>query len=102
MPYYYLDTSSRAERQARGDRYNQQAQRILEFIRGFWLKHGYSPSVREITLAAGFTSTSVANYWLKQMRTNGHLLYEDNINRSFRIPGQTVHIPTHLDMLNRS
>jgi hypothetical protein len=66
---------------------------IHTFIRTYWLTHGYSPCIREITLDLSFSSTSVTKLWLKKMRDNGHLLYKDGVSRSFRLPGQTVTFP---------
>jgi len=38
---------------------------ILRFIHQHTLEHGFAPSIREISLATGITSTSVVNYNLE-------------------------------------
>ncbi|QLQ05532.1 MAG: hypothetical protein HZY76_05160 [Anaerolineae bacterium] len=42
-------------------------QRILEFIRDYLDKRNYPPSIREIGIAAGISSTSVVNYNLDRL-----------------------------------
>jgi hypothetical protein len=47
---------------------------ILRFIRQHTLEHGFAPSIREISLATGITSTSVVNYNLERLITWGYLV----------------------------
>lgn len=61
---------------------------IASFIRAYWLEHGYSPTVREITEACFYHSTSATSGRLRQMRARGMVLFDDNIARSFRLSNQ--------------
>lgn len=47
---------------------------ILRFIHQHTLEHGFAPSIREISLATGITSTSVVNYNLERLITWGYLV----------------------------
>jgi len=47
---------------------------ILRFIHQHTLEHGFAPSIREISLATGITSTSVVNYNLERLIIWGYLV----------------------------
>jgi hypothetical protein len=47
---------------------------ILRFIHQHSLEHGFAPSIREISLATGITSTSVVNYNHERLITWGYLV----------------------------
>lgn len=47
---------------------------ILKFIHQHSNEHGFAPSIREISLATGITSTSVVNYNLERLITWGYLV----------------------------
>jgi len=47
---------------------------ILRFIHQHTLEHGFAPSIREISLATGITSTSVVTYNLERLITWGYLV----------------------------
>lgn len=65
------------------------ADRILKFVRDYWLENGYSPSMDEIATGCGYPRAS-AYYWVHRMREKDDLLFEDKVARSIRLPGQTV------------
>jgi hypothetical protein len=72
--------------------YRQIADNIKNFVRGYWLENGYSPSMDEIASECGYHRTS-AYYWVHRMREKGDLLFEDKVPRSIRLPGQVVTFP---------
>ncbi len=47
---------------------------ILRFVHQHTLENGFAPSIREISLATGITSTSVVNYNLERLITWGYLM----------------------------
>ena len=47
---------------------------ILRFIHQHTLEHGFAPSIREISLETGITSTSVVNYNLERLINCGYLM----------------------------
>ena len=53
---------------------SKRQQHILRFVHQHTLEHGFAPSIREISLATGITSTSVVNYNLERLITWGYLV----------------------------
>lgn len=53
---------------------SQRQQHILRFIHQHTLEHGFAPSIREISLATGITSTSVVTYNLERLIAWGYLV----------------------------
>lgn len=53
---------------------SKRQQHILRFIHQHTLEHGFAPSIREISLETGITSTSVVNYNLERLITWGYLV----------------------------
>ena len=41
--------------------------RILRYVTGYMLEHGYSPSTREIVEAIGYGSTATVNGFLREI-----------------------------------
>ncbi len=56
--------------------------KILEFLSAFQAENGYSPSIREIGESIGVRSTSLVDYYLKQLEEMGHISREQHISRS--------------------
>lgn len=71
------------ERQAKGSRRKQA--RILGYIRSYILASGYPPSLREITDACHFSSTSVAAYNLDRLVEQGRIERDPDIARGIRL-----------------
>ena len=61
----------------------RQAQ-ILDYIRGYIGRHGYGPSREEIATAHNF-SHQTASYYLKELRSKGHVDWKDNQARTLRV-----------------
>jgi len=56
--------------------------KILKFLTEFQNKNGYSPSIREIGENIGVNSTSLVDYYLKQLEAMGYITREERISRS--------------------
>ncbi len=63
---------------------NRQKQ-VLKVIQQHSDKYGYSPSYRDICKETEITSTSMVNYYLKQLEEEGYIKREENISRSLNI-----------------
>ncbi len=60
-------------------------QKIMEFLASFQDENGYSPSIREIGENIGVNSTSLVDYYLRQLVDKGFIERNDHISRSIRI-----------------
>jgi len=56
--------------------------KILRFLEKFQEENGYSPSIREIGESIGVSSTSLVDYYLKQLEEKGYISRESHISRS--------------------
>lgn len=54
-------------------RRSDKAQQIIEFVNRFIQENGYSPSIREIGIAVGLSSTASVSYHLQQLQEKGML-----------------------------
>lgn len=70
-------------------------QRMLRFIREHITEHGRPPTVREIGMAVGISSTSVVDYNLRVLERDGHLRRERELSRGIDLPdrGRPPSIP---------
>jgi len=59
--------------------------KIMRFLTDFQDNNGYSPSIREIGESIGVNSTSLVDYYLKQLEEMGMIQRDDHISRSIRI-----------------
>jgi repressor LexA len=57
-------------------------QMILKFLSGFQEENGYSPSIREIGESINVRSTSLVDYYLKQLEQKKYISREQHISRS--------------------
>ena len=64
-----------------GDRHRK----IMQFLTGFQEKNQYSPSIREIGENIGVNSTSLVDYYLKQLEGMGYIERDQHISRSIRV-----------------
>ena len=58
---------------------------ILKFLAEFQEQNGYSPSIREIGESISVRSTSLVDYYLKQLEERGYISREQHISRSIRL-----------------
>lgn len=65
---------------------------ILKFLANFQENNGYSPSIREIGESIDVKSTSLVDYYLKQLEEKGYISREQHISRSIcllkKVPAQ--------------
>ncbi len=59
---------------------------ILDFIRRFIEENGYPPTIRQIGSACGISSTSVVNYNLNKLESEGLLVRDREVSRGLRLP----------------
>ncbi len=59
--------------------------KIMEFLTAFQDKNGYSPSIREIGDSIGVTSTSLVDYYLKNLEQHKYIERNQHVSRSIRI-----------------
>ena len=58
------------------------SQAVLSFLRQHHNEHHYSASIREIVLACGLSSTSVARHHVVLLRDKGYLTFVHKLARS--------------------
>lgn len=58
---------------------------IVRFIRSYWEKNGYAPSTRDICSGLGLSSPATVSQYLRRMREQGLVEYEDRIPRTVRV-----------------
>jgi len=59
--------------------------KIMEYLINFQGKNQYSPSIRQIGENIGVSSTSLVDYYLKQLEDKGYIERDANVSRSIRI-----------------
>ncbi|MDZ4158206.1 MAG: transcriptional repressor LexA [Anaerolineaceae bacterium] len=64
---------------------SERHRKIMEFLIAFQEKHGYSPSIRQIGEYIGVKSTSLVDYYLKQLAEIKHIERDQRISRSIRV-----------------
>ncbi len=62
-------------------------QRILDFLGEYQRENKYPPSIREIGVKTGISSTSVVNYYLDQLEKRGLIERDRKISRGVRLAG---------------
>ena len=62
-------------------------QRILDFLQEYQRTNKYPPSIREIGVKTGISSTSVVNYYLDQLEKRGLIERDRKISRGVRLAG---------------
>lgn len=60
-------------------------EQITRFIDAYALFHGYPPAVEDVRVGCGFASTSSVAHWLRRLRAEGRLTYEDGKARTLRV-----------------
>lgn len=67
------------------DGLSKRHQMILKFLSKFQDQNGYSPSIREIGESINVRSTSLVDYYLKQLEDMEYISREQHISRSIRL-----------------
>ena len=60
-------------------------ERILGFLRSFLAEKDYPPSIRDIQLGCGISSTSVVDYNLKRLEEHGYIRRDREISRAIEL-----------------
>ena len=68
---------------------NEKQRKVLTFLQER-AQDGVPPTVREICSAAGIKSTSTVHSYLKLLTEEGYIERESGLNRSIRMPGESV------------
>jgi repressor LexA len=58
---------------------------ILRFLRDFINEHDYPPSIRQIQEGCGISSTSVVDYNLKKLESQGHIRRDREVSRAIEL-----------------
>ena len=66
---------------------SERQRNIINYIRDFSHEKGYPPTIREIGLHAGISSTSVVNYNLNKLEKDGYLTRDLKVSRGVRLAG---------------
>lgn len=74
-------------------RVSKRQQEILDFIREHHADHSYMPSIREIQLGCGISSTSVVDYNLRLMERDGLIRRAPDISRAIELLGDAAPRP---------
>ena len=69
----------------KSDGLSKRHQMILKFLSKFQDQNGYSPSIREIGESINVRSTSLVDYYLKQLEEMNFISREQHISRSIRL-----------------
>lgn len=70
----------------RGDNVKETHRKILDYITGYMLEHGYPPTTREIAVGIGYGSTATINGYLREMRTARIINFADGCPRTITVP----------------
>ncbi|MBI9051986.1 MAG: repressor LexA [Anaerolineaceae bacterium] len=60
-------------------------EKILIYLKQFQDEAGYSPSIRQIGESIGVNSTSLVDYYLKQLEKSGYIERDAHVSRSIRL-----------------
>lgn len=62
---------------------------VYAYIITFWLKFGYSPSIRDIQEGCGISSTSVVAFHLVKLQEKKLIQYKKGHSRTITVVGST-------------
>ena len=60
-------------------------QKIIDFVRHFWLERGYPPTIRDIVNGCGISSTSVVDYNLNILEGEGYIRRHPEVSRGIEL-----------------
>jgi len=64
-------------------------QQIIDFLRRFLADRQYPPTIRDIVVGCGLSSTSVVNYNLKILEKEGYIRRQPEVSRGIVLPAQS-------------
>jgi repressor LexA len=65
-------------------------QNIIDFIRRFLADRGYPPTIRDIVVGCGISSTSVVNYNLNILEREGYIRRHHEVSRGIELPRRSL------------
>ena len=65
-------------------------QRIIDFVRRFWVDRGYPPTVRDIVSGCSISSTSVVDYNLDILDREGYIRRHSGVSRGIELPTRSL------------
>jgi len=71
--------------QTRQERAEEKEKELLSVIEKWFLEHQYAPSVKQLTDAIGFRSTSTTHKYLKRLKDKGVLTWREKHVRTLKI-----------------
>jgi repressor LexA len=74
--------------------------KVLEFVNEYQTRHGRPPSIREIGEKVNISSTSVVNYYLRQLENMGYIERDNRVSRGMRLTGKVNQIVQAGNMLH--
>jgi repressor LexA len=66
--------------------------KVLDFLTKYQNENGRPPSIREIGVKVGISSTSVVNYYLDQLKKMGYIERDNRISRGLRLTDKVSEI----------
>ena len=75
----------RAAGRPRMSELSDKQERILGFLRSFLAEKDYPPSIRDIQMGCGISSTSVVDYNLKRLEEHGYIRRDREISRAIEL-----------------
>lgn len=64
---------------------SERHKKIMQYLEKFQEESGYSPSIRQIGESIGVKSTSLVDYYLKQLEEYGYIERDSHVSRSIRL-----------------
>ncbi len=68
---------------------------VLDYIKDFYTRHGFAPSLDEIRIGLGLSSVSTVHEHIAKLTNKGYLARHPNKARSFQLkqPGESLELP---------
>jgi repressor LexA len=63
---------------------------ILQFVHNYTSEYSFAPSIREIRMATGITSTSIVNYNVEKLIARGYLVKSPGKSRTITLTEKSI------------
>lgn len=80
MPNYYPD-----DYKTKKDRMLEKEMELVCLIKKWWANEKYAPTMKELTEAVGFKSTSTTHNYLMSLKNKGIVTWEEKKGRTIKI-----------------
>lgn len=61
---------------------------IYEIVKSYVSIHGHAPTIREICVISGLSSTATVYVHLKNLKEKGYIVYDSTKSRTIKIVGE--------------